>query len=473
MIDCLLVGVKGMSCKHIVKKERRFNCRMICAVAGFLLAWAGCACSQQDRDESESKRHRSQVLSRSVSRGMFEVQEALLAEQYDQALVTLNAMLSRDGDLSDYDKAKILEMLTVAHMSLEHYRRAAQAAEQALRLDTLEESSRNQLYQRLFYLYYFLDDYSRAIEYIEKWFGVEPGPDVQSYFTAAQIYALSEDMDNALSFALKGMDVLRNAPERKPREGWYQLLISIYFNTRKYAEAADVLERALSLWPQRTDYYLQLSAAYQELSRGRESLAILSVAYQNSLLNKESELNRLLQLYRYFDYPFNGAAIFSSGLERETITANEKNWQEIANAWMQAREWERTETALQQAAGLSNTGTHWFRLCQIAYQEERWADSQRYCRAALDKGGLEEEQGAVWYLLALGKYYQNETLEAKEVFKRCMDWPATREDCERWYAYLTEVLSERAEESERIRRETMENEERRRKLQKEIEKTSI
>lgn len=462
-----------MSCERCVKSGGRFNCLIVCAVAGYLLVWAGCVYSQQDRDESGSKRHRSQTLSRSVSRDMFEVQEALLDEQYDLALVTLTAMLSRDGGLSGYDKAKILEMMTFAHMSLEHYRRAAQAAERAIRLDALEESSRNQLYQRLFYLYYFLDEYPKAIEYIGKWFGVEPNPDIQSFFTAAQIYALSEDMGNALRFALKGMEILKSAPARKPREGWYQLLISIYFNTRRFAEAADVLEQALSLWPQRTDYYLQLSAVYQELNRGRESLAILSVAYQNNLLNKESDLDRLLQFYRYFDYPFKGASIFGSGLQQEMITSNEKNWQEIANAWMQAREWAQAEAALQQAAGLSDTGKHWFRLCQITYQEERWTDSQRYCRAALDKGGLEEAQGAAWYLLALGKYYQNETLEAKELFKRCMDWASTQNDCAHWYAYLTQALSDREEESERIRRENMENEERRRQLQKEIEKAAM
>lgn len=378
-----------MGCRQYIKSQKRVSRLLtICAVLTVFPCWLASA-------ENES-----QLLSGSISRDMHAVQEALLNEQYDRALAMLNLLLREDG-LRDYDRAKILEMLTVAHMGLEDYRKAVQAAEQALRLDMLEAVSRNQLHQRLFYLYFLLDDYAKAIEHVEIWFKLEPEPDIQSYFTAAQIHALAEDMDKALSYALQGMNLLRNTPEREPKESWHQLLVSIYFRLKYYPEAAGVLEEALSLWPHRPDYYLQLSAVYQELNRGRESLAVLSLAYQNNLLNKQADLERLLQLYRYFDYPFKGASIFSNELASENAESDEASWQELANAWLQARERSQAEAAYRKAAGLADTGEHWLRLCQIAFQEERWADSQHYCQAAQDKGGLDGEEGAAWYLIGL------------------------------------------------------------------------
>lgn len=462
-----------MSSEQYIKNNKQVNRLVTFSVIAFFLTGGGSAFSQQDGDDNRRDRRHNQTLSTSLSRALYEVQESLLNEHYNQALEKLGFMLSRDDDLKRYDKAKMLEMLTVAHMGLEQYRQAADAAEQALRLDVLESASHNQLHQRLFYLYFFLEDYAKAIGHIEVWFELEQNPDIQSHFTAAQIYALAGQMDKALSFALKGMDLLRNSPERKPRENWYQLLVSIYLKDKNYQDVAGILEGALSLWPQRKDYYLQLSAVYRELNRERESLAILSIAYQNHLLNREFDLDRLLQLYRYFDYPFKGAVIFSKALEKKNIKPDEKHWQALANAWLQARERSWAEAAFQQAAGLADIGNHWLRLCQIAFQDERWTDSRHYCEAALKKGGLEEEEGVAWYLIALGRYYENRLVEAKEVFERCMNWSATRQDCEQWHAHLTQVLRNRKEELERVWQENMENEERRRQLRKQVEKALI
>jgi tetratricopeptide (TPR) repeat protein len=388
----------------------------------FLCAISGSASAGDDRQTS--------TLSSSMSRNMFEVQEALQKENYEAALQQLTELLGREDKLKPYDKAKALELLTAVHMSREAYGPAAKAAKRALALNALEEDSVTLLHQRLFYLYFFLEDYPRSIKHIEAWFSREPQPDIQSYFTAAQVYAVSDHMDKALDMALQGMEALRNNPERAPRENWYQLLISIYLHHKQYPEAAGALEEAVSLWPHRANYYLQLSAVYQELKRERESLAILSIAHRNGLVNNESDFERLLQLYRFFEYPFKGASIFRDEMKRENVDATEANWETLANAWQQAREWSRAESVLQRTAELSDTGEHWLRLCRIAFQDERWAEARQYCRQALDKGGLEDEAGTAWYLIALERYYRDAFKKAKQAFARCSRWEKTQKDCE-------------------------------------------
>lgn len=54
-----------------------------------------------------------------------------------------------------------------------------------------------------------------------------------------------------------------------------------------------------------------------------------------------------------------------------------------------------------------------------------------------------------------------------------MDWPDTGKDCKQWHAHLTQVLRDREAELERIRQESLDNEKRRRQLQKEIDSTLI
>lgn len=434
----------------------------VCLVLVFLFAAAGVSAEEGSR---------SPTLSSSAFRNMFEIQEALQNEDYEGALRQLTAVLARGDKLKPYDKAKALELLAVVHMSREDYGRAAEAAQRALSLDALEESSVTLLHHRLFYLYFFLEDYRRSIRHIETWFKREANPDVQSYFTAARVYAVSGNINKALDLALQGMEALHRQPQREPRESWYQLLISIYLQQKQYPEAAGALEQALSRWPDRADYYLQLSAVYQTLSRERESLAILSMARRNRLVNRESDLERLVQLYRYFEYPFKGAAIFREAMNREHVKATEANWEAIANAWLQAREWSRAESALKKTAGLSDTGKHWLRLCQIAFQDERWADARDYCRQALNKGGLGEEAGTAWYLIALERYYRNDTMQAKRAFARCSEWGEghTRKACERWHSHLTKVLEQQRRESERLQQQGLQTEKRRQELQEEID----
>jgi hypothetical protein len=53
------------------------NHKVILTSVVFLLAFSGGACSQQDSDDGHDRR-KNQTLSTSLSRTMFEVQEALL-----------------------------------------------------------------------------------------------------------------------------------------------------------------------------------------------------------------------------------------------------------------------------------------------------------------------------------------------------------------------------------------------------------
>lgn len=38
----------------------------------------------------------------------------------------------------------------------------------------------------------------------------------------------------------------------KPRENWYQLLLSMLYQKKQYAEAANVLESMVAFWPEKS-----------------------------------------------------------------------------------------------------------------------------------------------------------------------------------------------------------------------------
>ena len=342
---------------------------------------------------------------------------------YDNAESIAENILQRKN-IKAYDRAKTYEMLTSIYLAKEQYKKSSGAAEKALELGSVIS-----MHHKLFYLYFYLEDYVVALEHFEYWLKLETSPDIQSYFTAAQVYALSENMEKALSMAMQGMNVLALKPAFEPKESWYQLLISIQLKARKYAEASESLELAITRWPRRLDYYVQLSAVYQKLGQEKESLVMLSMAYQYNLIKSESDISRLVQLFRYHAYPSRGAEILFFEISNKLVKRTEKNWVILSDAWIQSRNWSKVNDSLLKAADLSDTGIHWFSLCQTSFQEESWGNAQNYCRKALNKGEIGKKEGSAWYLLALSQYYEQKLTLASKSFEQCAEWAATQEDC--------------------------------------------
>lgn len=423
--------------------------------------------------ESPEQRKPAQILSNSVYKDIAKVQQAMQVENYDEALLQLKALQKRFEKLKPYDKAKTYEMLANVYLAKTDYASASKAAEQAIAMQALGDDAQLYLHHRLFYLYFFSEQYPQAIEHVEIWLATVTEPDVASYFAAAQVYALSQRLERGLALALQGFDLLNTKPNVEIKQNWYQLLVSIQLKLQDYQGAAISLQDALSLWPSQATYYQQLSAVYQQLKREKEAFAVLSLAYQNELLQQESELSRLLQLYRYHDYAYKGAQLFDAAMQLNNIKNNEQNWQHLSNAWLQSRQWSSAESALLQAAQLSGKPEHWLRLCQTAFQDERWQQTLGYCNKALHRGGLQDEDGAAWYLIALAEYYQDQLQRADEAFEQCARWQDTKKDCLRWRQFVVQTQITQQQEQQRQQDEAKELERRRNAQQDDIDKAII
>ena len=125
-------------------------------------------------------------------------------------------------------------------------------------------------------------------------------------------------------------------------------------------------------FPDKKTYYRQLAALYAELKREEDSFAIQQIMYSKDMLEKHSELLRLAQLYLYYEIPYKAAIILEKELQAERIEDEEKNWEQLANAWLSAREWKKAIPPLTKAAEMSEDGRLFLRLGQTYMQEEDW-----------------------------------------------------------------------------------------------------
>ncbi len=436
--------------------------RTLC-VAAIALATLGVAMTgafaQEDREPRSTER--SEVVTQKTGEALLKAQEAMELEQWNEALVTINQVLDRDLKL--FDRAKSLELRGYVYAAMDDYARAAQDWEMSLGTGALPEATLLDMYYRLAQVYAALEQYSRALLNLERWFARAENPSVDALFLAAQLYYVAERPREALTYVERGL-----AKMTEPRQSWYEIAVAIYYENNRYAEAIPLLERMIEIWTDKKAYYTQLAGFYMEQDREQDHFAILALAYDNNLLSESDEIVRLAQLYRMYDYPYRAGKILDREIAAGRVKKTSKNWEELGNAWLQAREHKEAIRPLINAAGLSKDGEIYLRLCQTYVSNEAWSEAAQNCRNAVNKGGLKKSAGLAWQLLGIARYYGNNRDTAIDAFERCLDWKATSKDCSRWIDHINQEIDFEEQEKRRAEAAQRASEERAQKQEESV-----
>ena len=415
----------------------------------------------QAQDNDATERRAKPVLSNNIYRNMNKVQEAIQAEDYATALSELDALLARGDRLQGYDRAKTLHLKTIVFIRQENYPQAVTTCKQAIATRALELTTEQDLRYTLVRMLFVLERYDEALQELETWLAEIEGLSAEAAFTAAQLYLTLDKLPQAQQYAEQGMALHQAEADVAPRENWYRMLLSIYGRQKNYQQAIVIAEQTLSFWPDKLEYYHQLSGLYQQIDQQKRAWAILDIAYHNDLFTDANDYNRLLQMHRYFAYPQRGARIFATAMENSYVDKNSDNWESLANAWLQARQWQQAESALVAAAQLSDNGERWLRLCQIAFQNQQWQQSLNYCNNALDQGGLAEDRGTVWQLMAQVNYTLDNYTTAAGLLEKCSEVGLTQQDCQSRLEHVKKVIAFKAAEKAHADEQVRQLEERR------------
>ena len=413
------------------------------------------------------KARRTQTMSKKVGADFIKAQEALGEEQADKALSILNNLL-RNQDLRDFEKATIVRLKGYVYAEKEDYPQSMKFLKEALSYNALEPQAQLDLQFGIAQLYLAVDQWDKGLSELLEWFdnaeamGNPPGPSAHALLAQIYLYFASEtekDSPEEKAFYKKAephaeIAVLQAA---EPRENWYQIYLSVLLFDDRYEESVPLLEAMVYRFPDKKTYHRQLAALYAELKREDDSFQIQQIMYSKDMLEKHGELLRLALLYLYYEVPYKAAVILERELEAERIKDEEKNWEQLANAWLSAREWTKAIPPLTKAAEMSEDGGLFLRLGQTYMQEEDWKNAEKYIRYAIKKGDL-ENPGRAWLLLGItrnkkGIKFENSALFA---FKRSTGYEDMEADARRWVKVIETKQARR--EADRLAAEAAEAE---------------
>ncbi len=406
---------------------------------------AGSAWAQDDEraERDAQKTKQAQAVSKEVYDKIQKAQEQVDAKDYQGALRALNALYNPDK-LTEYEQANVLNYIGFVYYNMEDVPNAIRTYEKMVAIPSLEPQMAKQTTYTLAQLYTMEEQYQMALQTLDRWFVMETNPAPEPFILKAQnLYQLAryKDMIEPVQNAM------RVARERdKPvKEDWYVLLNFAYFQEEDYRQVRDIQKILLENWPKKR-YWFSLAGAYTELGEDNNLIAAYGAAHDQGMLEKESELVTMAQLYMQAEVPYKAAKLLEKEMEAGRVAKNAKHYRLLSQAWMLSMEDERAVPALMEAARLSDDGELDVRLGNTYLNLGNYDECIKAVQSGLRKGGLKNADNAQ-ISLGMCLYNKRRYQAAIEAFRAAGKTPRSRKIAQQWIS----VINADVERNEQIR----------------------
>jgi tetratricopeptide (TPR) repeat protein len=405
-------------------------------LAGFFMA-ATQVQAQDEQNPDDTKTKEAQAVSKEVYDQITKAQEAVEAKDYQGALRILENLQRKE--LTEYEQSNVLNYLGFVYYNMDQPAKAIQAYERMLKIPSLEEQLRKQTVYTLAQLSTMEEQYQKALSYLDQWFALESNPAPEPYILYAQnLYQLDRysDMVRPIETA---MDIAKKR-NKAIKEDWYVLLNFAYFQQEDFAKVKDLNKILLQNWPKKR-YWFQLAGAYTELGEDQNLVAAYDAAHTQGMLETESELVTMAQLYLQQEVPYKAATLLESEMESGRVSKNAKNYRLLSQAWSLAMEDEKAIPALQQAARLSDDGELYVRLGNSYLNIGQYDECVSSVREGIDKGGLEEGSSDAQISLGMCLYNLKRYKDATAAFERAARSQKSKRLAGQWIAVINADLA--------------------------------
>ena len=307
--------------------------------------------------------------------------------------------------------------------------------------------------------------FGKAITYFRRFIkGTKnPTPETMMAYASILYYRATADQNKVDQALLKEA---REVVERgltssiKPKDGFYQLLLTLQQQQNDLAGTAEILELLLQQNPSKKDFWQLLMASYLQLSDkegkknaavGREYLirAIVTCERAQALghMKTPKDSMNLVSLYLMANQFSRGTELLYTGMKSGTIDSEAANWQVLGRYYLEANMNERAIEVLKEASRLfPKNGEIELQVAQIHIQMENNKEALRHAKLAAEKGNFERTKPfSVYYLIAYTAYDMGEIDEAKAAVEKAGQFEESKKDAQfpRLKGVIDEAIAER------------------------------
>jgi tetratricopeptide (TPR) repeat protein len=398
--------------------------------------------AQEHEEQSlgELQTEEAASMRESTYKELAKAQDKAEASDYPAAIRVLDKL--KEEELNSYELAQVWNLYAYIYYSQDDYAKAIGAYENLLSQPDVPEALETSTVYTLAQLYFTSEQWQEAIDQLDRWIALGQDPKPQTYELISQAYYQLEQYRNALSPAMKAIELTQKEGQTV-KENSYLLLRVLHYELGEHDKVASVLHELIKRYPKK-QYWMQLVSVYGELSDQRKQLNTLELAYLQGYLKKENEVITLASMLLQDDLPYKAGKVLEKGLDDGVVTPTYERWRLLAQAWMLAQENEKAIPALIRAAGLSEDGKLDLTLAQVYMNLERWEEAARAAREGIGKGGLDRPDQAQ---IVLGQVLFNMKAfdEARQAFQAAQLDHRSRKIAAQWLAYIDNEERRRAQ----------------------------
>jgi hypothetical protein len=308
--------------------------------------------------------------------------------------------------------------------------------------------------------------FGKALIYFKRFMEKTPKPTPEATSTYAMIlyYKAIADPNNVdQKLITEARKVIEKGLQSsiKPRDSFYQLLLTLQQQQNDMQGAADILELLLSTNPAKKDFWTMLMAMYLQLSdkakdkptsEARDYLvrAIVTAerAQKQGFMTTAKENMNLVSLYLMANQFTKGTELLYNGMKKGVIENEPHNWRILGRYYQEANMNTQAIAVLTEATQkFPKNGELEVQIAQIYLQQENTRQAFNHARSAAAKGNFDGTKPySVHYLVAYTAYELGEFEAAMTAINACEKFEEHKKDGQ--FPRLRDVIKEALAERE-------------------------
>ena len=364
-----------------------------------------------------------------------EARELMDKKEYTAAETRLNNLLNTNQP--DYDKAVTYQTLGYIYISINRFDNATTAFINSVRNNALPPDVMHEINYTIAQLLAQAGKYSESMEYLIRWFEKEKSPSAEAHLFMASVYYQLEKYRKMIPHIQETIN-----RSSKPERQWYEMLLAGYYQLNELNNAAKLLEKMVKIYPDSSNYWLQLAGTYYQVKNYKKALAVYRLAYTKGILDEE-EIVRLARLYLNEQLPYQAGKLLDETMKAGKIRNSTDNLKLLANSWLLARENDLAISALLKLSEIDNNPNTHLRLGQIYFEQEKWKDAVAMLERAVKNESQLENTGEAYLLLGIAAYHVDDNNRSANALKKAVGYKTTKQQAEWWLNKLDDKDGEK------------------------------
>ena len=302
--------------------------------------------------------------------------------------------------------------------------------------------------------------FGKALIYFKRFIDKTPKPTPEALSTYAMILyykAVAEPTTVDQSLLTEAKKVIERGltSSIKPKESFYQLLLTLQQQQNDMQGASEILELLLVSNPKKKDYWTMLMAMYLQLSdkakdkptpEARDYLvrAIVTAerAQAQGFMSTGKENMNLVSLYLMANQFTKGTELLYNGMKKSVIDNEPQNWRILGRYYQEANMNTQAVAVLEEATKMfPRNGELEVQIAQISLQMENTRQAFNHAKLAAEKGNFETTKPySVSYLVAYTAYELGDIDASSAAITACEKFEEHKKDSQ--FPRLRDVIRE-------------------------------